>query len=134
MGEVMNTTGWSALLMGLFTLSAATGALRKPGIWQKLVQEVEESPALQMVSGLLELFAGATIYLLNPWVPSDIAACIMKTLGGLMMIEALAVVGFSDIYFHFWLKTLAHMHKGWASVTFVIGLALTVLGMVRLAH
>ncbi|WP_338465949.1 hypothetical protein RXV95_10240 [Novosphingobium sp. ZN18A2] len=133
MGEVLNTTGWSALLMGLFTVSAATGALRKPGIWQKLVQEVEESPALQMVSGLLELFAGATIYLLNPWVPTDLVACIMKTLGGLMMIEALAVVGFSDIYFHFWLKNLSHMHKGWASVTFVVGLGLTVLGMVRLA-
>lgn len=133
MGEMFNATGWTALLAGLFTISAAVGALRKPGIWQKLVQEVEESPALQMVSGLLELFAGATIYLLNAWAPADIPACLMKTMGGLMMLEALAVVGFSDIYFHFWLKNLAHMHKGWASVTLVIGVALTVLGMVRLA-
>lgn len=128
MVEAANFTAWSALLLGLFTLSAAVGALRQPGIWQKLVTEVEESPALQMISGVAELAAGSAIYFINPWVPSDILACVMKSIGGLMMIEALVVVGFSDIYFHFWLKNLAHMHRGWAMVSLLAGAALVVAG------
>ena len=48
-----------------------------------------------------------------------------------MMIEALVVLGFSDLYFQFWLKNLAFMHRAWAAFSFVFGLVLTVLGMLR---
>jgi phosphoribosylaminoimidazolecarboxamide formyltransferase/IMP cyclohydrolase len=58
-------------------------------------------------------------------------ACVMKGLGGLMIIEALVVVGFSDAYFHFWLKNLANMHRGWALVTAMWGFALTVFAALR---
>ncbi|WP_144095284.1 hypothetical protein [Croceicoccus sediminis] len=125
---VIDPTAWTAMLLGLFAMSAATGALRRPGIWQTLVKEVEDSPALQMISGVAELAAGAAIYLVNPWVPADLLACVMKVIGGLMILEALVVVGFSDIYFHFWLKNLSFMHKGWATVSLLVGLALTVAG------
>ena len=128
MVEASNFTAWSALLLGLFAMSAAIGALRQPGIWQTLVKEVEDSPALQMISGVAELAAGAAIYFVNPWIPSDILACVMKTIGGLMMIEAFAVVGFSDIYFHFWLKNLSFMHRGWAIASLLAGVGLTVAG------
>lgn len=124
----IDATGWTALLLGLFSISAAIGALRQRGAWQRLVGEVERSPALQMISGVAEMAAGAAIYLVNPWVSTDILACIMKAIGGLMVAEALVVVGFSDIYFHFWLKNLAFMHRGWAVVTLLIGAALTVAG------
>ncbi|AKM11696.1 hypothetical protein [Croceicoccus naphthovorans] len=125
---VIDATAWTATLLGLFATFAAIGALRKPGIWQTLVKEVEDSPALQMISGVAELAAGAAIYLVNPWIPADILSCVMKTIGGLMMAEALVVVGFSDIYFHFWLKNLSFMHKGWAIASLAIGAALTVAG------
>lgn len=125
---VIDPTAWTAMLLGLFAMSAAIGALRRPGIWQTLVKEVEDSPALQMISGVAELAAGAAIYLVNPWVPADLLACVMKAIGGLMILEALVVVGFSDIYFHFWLKNLSFMHKGWATVSLLVGLALTVAG------
>lgn len=125
---VVDATAWTAMLLGLFAISTAIGALRRPGIWQTLVKEVEDSPALQMISGVAELAAGAAIYLVNPWVPADLLACVMKAIGGLMILEALVVVGFSDIYFHFWLKNLSFMHKGWATVSLLTGLALTVAG------
>lgn len=128
MVEVSDFTAWSALLLGLFAMSAATGALRQPGIWQRLVKEVEDSPALQMISGVAELAAGAAIYFANPWIPADLLSCVMKTIGGLMMIEAFAVVGFSDIYFHFWLKNLSFMHRGWAIASMLGGAALTAAG------
>ena len=133
MPETFAPTTWSATLLGMFTLSAAVGALRKPGVWQKLVDEIDKSPAMQLISGGLEFLVGALLYLANPWIPGDVLTCVMKALGGLMVLEALAVTGFSDIYFHFWLRNLSFMHRGWALATFLIGLALTVAGLVRFA-
>ncbi len=127
----IDLTGWSALLLGLFGLFAAMGALRKPNHWLNLVNEVERSPALQMLCGGLELVTGILVYLANPWVPADILACLMKGLGGLMMIEALAVLGFSDIYFHFWLKNLAFQQRAWAWFSAVFGFGMVVAGSMR---
>lgn len=131
MDMMTDMTGWTALALGLFTLFVAIGAFRKPGVWQTVVKEVEESPALQLVSGMLELVTGTAVWLLNPWIPADILTCIMKSLGAAMVIEALFVLGFSDLYFHFWLRNLSHMHRGWAVVTLVAGIALTVAAMMR---
>ena len=126
-----DVTGWTALLVGLFTLAAAIGAFRKPGVWQKMVKEIETSPALQLVSAFLELVVGTAIYLLNPWVPEDILTCVMKTIGALMVFEALAVMAFSDLYFHFWLRNLAHLNRMWVTVSALAGLALTAGALAR---
>ena len=128
---LVDTTAWSATLMGFFALFAAIGALRKPGVWQTMVVEIEKSPALQMLCGFAELVAGALVYLANPWIPSDILTCVMRALGGLMIVEALVVLGFSDIYFHFWLKSLSFMHRAWALASLVAGLALAGAGLAR---
>ena len=126
--SAFDATAWTAMFLGLFSVFAAIGALRQRGAWQRLVAEVERSPALQMISGVAEMAAGAAIYLANPWLPGDILACLMKFIGGLMLLEALVVAGFSDIYFHFWLKNLAFMYRAWAIVTLLIGAVLTVAG------
>lgn len=127
----LDPTGWTALLLGAFALFAAIGAFRNPGIWQKMVQEIEGSPSLQLISGMLELVTGTAVYLLNPWLPADILTCVMKTLGALMIFEALMVIGFSDLYFHFWLRNLSHLNRGWVAVTFLLGATLLVTGVLR---
>ena len=130
----MNTidiTAWSALVLGFAALFAGIGALRKPGIWRTMIEEVERSPALQFVCGMMELVIGTVIYLANPWVPTDLLACALKAMGGLMMIEALAILGFVDIYTQFWLRSLTHMHRGWALSTVLLGVALVVTGAAR---
>ena len=131
MDETFDPTAWSALLVGLYTLFAAIGALRRPEVWRKMLVEVDESASLQLVAGLLELMLGAAIYLANPWIPADVLACVLKSIGGVLMIEALAIIGFSDIYSGFWLRNLSHMHRGWAVFSVLIGLALTGLGLAR---
>ena len=132
--EPFDATGWTATLLGLFGVFAAIGALRQPGTWQTMIGEIEQSPALQLLSGFVELFVGAAIYLVNPWEASfDLLSTIMKGIGGLMMLEALAVMGFSDIYFQMWLKNLAAVHRGWAAVTLVLAGALAIAGMLRFA-
>ncbi|MEY3906023.1 MAG: hypothetical protein RIR59_846 [Pseudomonadota bacterium] len=131
MDTSLNVTAWSAVLLGLSAVFAGIGALRKPGIWRTMIDEVERSPALQFVCGMLELLVGTVIYLANPWIPSDILSCIIKALGGAMMIEALMILGFCDIYTQFWLRTLSHMHRGWAMSTVALGLVLSVAGAVH---
>lgn len=131
--EAIDVTGWSALLLGLTALFARIGALRKPGAWRTMLEEVERSPALQFLCGMLELLIGAVIYLANPWLPADLLSCVLKAMGGLMMAEALMILGFVDIYTQFWLRSLTHMHRGWALSTVALGLGLSVMGALHLA-
>jgi uncharacterized protein YjeT (DUF2065 family) len=131
MTTTFDPTAWSALLLGATALFAGIGALRKPGAWRTMLEEIEHSPTLQFLCGMLELLIGALVYLTNPWIPADLMTCIMKALGGVMMIEALAILGFCDIYTQFWLRSLTHMHRGWALSTAAFGVALAAAGLLR---
>ncbi len=131
MTSAIDAPAWSSLLMGLAALFAGIGALRKPGTWQTMVAEIEKSPTLQFLCGMLELLVGGLVYLACPWVPGDLLSCLMKAMGGLMMIESLAIIGFCDVYSQLWIKYLSSMHRGWATFTLVFGLALAAAGMLR---
>ncbi len=131
MDQTIDATAWSGLLLGLAALAAGVGALRKPGIWRTMIAEVERSPSLQFVCGMLELLVGAIVYLANPWIPANLMSCILKSMGGLMMFEALAILAFCDIYTQFWLRSLGNMHRGWAMFTIAMGLALAVPSLFR---
>lgn len=131
MMETFDPTAWSGLVLGCTALFAGIGALRKPGAWRTMLEEVEKSPALQFLCGMLELVIGTVVYLANPWVPADLLSCVLKAMGGAMMIEALMILGFVDIYSQFWLRTLTHMHRGWAMTTCLFGLVLAVFSAMR---
>ena len=131
MPESIDATAWSSLLLGCAALFAGIGALRRPGMWQTMIGEIDRSPALQLLSGFVELIAGTMLYLANPWIPADLLTCILKAIGGLMVFEALAILAIGDIYPHFWLRTLAHMSKGWPLLTALVGAGLTLAGMFR---
>ena len=131
MNDTIDLTAWSGLVLGLTALFAGIGALRKPGAWRTMLEEVENSPALQFLCGMLELVIGTVVYLINPWVPADLLSCVLKGMGGLMMVEALVILGFVDIYSQFWLKNLTYMHRGWATATSLFGLVLAVVSALR---
>ncbi|HSG33458.1 MAG TPA: hypothetical protein VLA37_02915, partial [Sphingomonadaceae bacterium] len=80
MPGTFDPTAWSAALLGLFALAASIGALRQPGTWRAMIEEIDKSPALQLVGGFMELFVGAAIYLVNPWDAGDILASTMKAI------------------------------------------------------
>ena len=133
MPHTIDATAWSATLLGLVALSAGIGALRVRDLWRRTVDEVAASPALQLLGGLVELVIAVPVYLANPWLPGDIMACIMKSLGGLMIVEALVVIAFADLYIHFWLRNLSRFYRGAAIITLAAGLALTAAGFARFA-
>ncbi len=131
MAVTIDLTAWSATLTGIYILFAGIGALRNPRSWRSMIEEIAASPALQLLAGLLELLVGALVYLANPWVPADLMACVLKAAGGLMMVEALMIAGFCDIYTQFWLRTLNHMHRGWALFMIAAGVVLIAAGQLR---
>lgn len=127
----LDLTAWSATLAGVYIVCMGIGALRNPTAWRTLLEEIGKSPALQILCGLAEFLVGALIYLANPWVSADVLSCVLKGAGGLMMIEALAITGFSDIYTQFLLRTLEHMYRGLALAMIVLGVAFLVAGQLR---
>lgn len=127
----MDLTAWTSTFAGFYVLAAGIGALRNPRAWRLMIEEVGKSPALQLVAGLLEILVGALLYLANPWVPADLLSCVLKAAGGMMVLEALMISAFGDIYTQFWLRTLNHMHRGWSLLMIVVGVALALLGMFR---
>lgn len=128
MPDLSLAPAWTALFLGLFALFAGLGEFRQPGHWQKLIQEIVASPALQMVTGLVELFLGAVIYLANPWASPDWLSSLMSVVGGVMCIEALAVVAFSDVYLAFWLRRFGPLSRLWTWFSILLGVALIVVG------
>jgi uncharacterized protein YjeT (DUF2065 family) len=131
MQDIQDPTAWTSILLGMAALAAGIGALRQPNMWRVMIGEIEASPTLQFVCGMLELLVGTLVYLANPWLPHDVLTCVMKALGGLMMLEALAILAACDIYSQLWLRSLGNFHKGWASITILLGLGLSILGLAR---
>jgi len=131
MDHSLDSTAWSATLLGLFAIAVAIGALRAPGKWAQMIDEIEQSPALQLLCGFAELFVGAAIYLINPWDPTDLLSMVMKGLGGLMIAEAMIVMAISDLYFQSALKILAAMRRGWPVIMLLAGAGSAAAGMWR---
>ncbi|HKT84833.1 MAG TPA: hypothetical protein VJQ77_01970 [Novosphingobium sp.] len=129
MPDLTLAPAWTALFLGLFALFAGVGELRQAGHWQKLLEEMSASPALQLITALLELFLGAVIYIANPWASADWLSSAMSVLGGLMIIEALVVLAFSDVYMAFWLRRFGPLSNLWAWLSIAIGLALAAVGI-----
>ncbi len=115
---------WTALFLGTFALFAGIGEMRTPGQWRKLIEEIAQSPALQILTALVELFLGAAVYIANPWGSADWLSSALSVLGGLLCLEALAILAFSDIYTAFWLRRFGPLQKLWAVGSIIVGLVL----------
>ena len=131
MPDISLAPAWAALFVGLFALFAGLGELRKPGHWVKLLAEIGGSPALQMVTGLVELALGAVIYAANPWGSTDWLASTMSVIGGLMCLEALAILAFSDVYMAFWLRRFGPLSRLWVALSMLFGVAMIAAAVPR---
>jgi hypothetical protein len=122
---------WTAMFLGLFAFFAGVGELRQPGQWDKMLREIVASPSLQLLTALIELFLGAVIYLSNPWASVDWLSSLLSVMGGLMVLEALVVLAFSDIYIAFWLRRFGPLSRIWALFSVVFGVALVAVALPR---
>lgn len=132
MAAVSQIPAWVALFMGFYALAASIGELRVPGSWSAMLDDFENKPGLQFLTGIVLIGLGGAIYLTNPWNPSDWLAVVVTVLGGGMALEGVIMLAFGKPYMHFARKLLGQVSRGWAIFSAILGLALIAVAMTRL--
>ena len=127
-----NTPAWVLLFMGIYALAAAIGELRAPGFWARMVGELNQSRALQFLTGLLCIVLGAAIYLTNPWSPSDWMSVVVALLGGWIVIEGALILAFGDLFMKFAARLMGAASMLWAGLSALIGVAAIIAALLRL--
>ncbi len=127
-----NITAWILLIFGFYSLGAAIGELRRPGMWQRMMREIEQSNALQFLTGIIVLVLGGVIVLVNPYDPADWQSILVTVIGAFMVLEGIAFLAFPD-----WMTKIARQFMGsaiaiYAWIALAIGVAFILMGYVRL--
>lgn len=134
MAETQHISAWIALFTGLYALAAAVGELREPGSWAKMLDEFVASPALRLVTGLMCIFGGAAIYLVNPWIPADWLAIVVSVLGGWIVAEGLLIIAAGDRFLGFARKLIAKGGTAWAGFSALFGAVFIIAALSRLQN
>ncbi|HWK40956.1 MAG TPA: hypothetical protein VNR60_03415 [Croceibacterium sp.] len=125
-------SAWIALFIGLYALAAGVGELRNANTWWAMLKELERSPALRFVCGLVALALGATVYLVNPWVPGDWLSISVSVVGGIAVAEGLLLIASGERFLHFSRAMLGRAGHIWAGVAVLIGAAAILAALSRL--
>ena len=132
MGNSGNISGWITFFIGLYAVAAGIGEFRRPGFWARMVQEFRDSHALQFLTGFVTLAIGATIYLVNPWDPSDLLSILITVLGAWIFIEGALILAVGDWFLNFAGKLMGSTSRIWAGLSVIIGLCAIFAALVRL--
>ena len=132
MGNSGNISGWITFFIGLYAVAAGIGEFRRPGFWARMVQEFRDSHALQFLTGFVTLAIGATIYLVNPWDPSDLLSILITVLGAWIFIEGALILAVGDWFLTFVSKLMGSTNRIWAGLSIIIGLGAIFAALVRL--
>lgn len=125
---------WIALFIGLYSFAASVGEIREPGLWARMLREIQASRALRFLTGLAAILTGALIFLANPWAPGDWISILIAVIGGLAVLEGMLILGFGDWYIRFARKLLSGHSFTWALAAMLIGLALVALGVANVSR
>ncbi len=132
MASDADISAWIALFIGLYALAAGTGELRNANSWWAMLKEFERGPALRLVTGLVTLALGATIYLVNPWTPGDWLSIAVSVVGGIAVAEGLLMLAAGERFLHLARMLLGHWGRAWAALSVVLGIAAVLVALFRL--
>jgi len=123
---------WIAFFVGLYALAAGVGEIRSPGGWGVMLKEFERGVAIRYLTGLITLALGATIYLVNPWVPEDWLAIVVSVIGGIAIAEGLLMLAAGERFLNFGRALLGRGGRVWAGFSALVGVAMVLVAMSRL--
>jgi hypothetical protein len=125
-------SAWIALFTGLYALAAGVGELRSPNTWWMMLKEYERSPALRFVTGLAALAIGATVYLVNPWVPGDWLSVAVSVIGGVAVAEGLLILASGESFLRLARALLGRASRAWAGFAILFGVGAVLVALARL--
>lgn len=127
MADQFTLTGWLIMAFGLYSMAAGFGMAMSADRFRQMFEEMERSPALNFVIGLLVFAIGVTILLIHPsstrW--PDILVAIMgwgAAVEGLLFLAAPQVM---------WAIARPFMKSGtklWGYIALALGIALAIIG------
>jgi hypothetical protein len=132
MANFSDTPAWIALFVGLYSLAAGFGELRNPGLWAKMTDDIERSPALLFLTGMYCLAIGAAIYLVTPWREGDWLSIVISVMGGFMVAEGLVFLAAGKQFIGFWKGLLSSRMNLWAGMSVLLGAAILFVALSRL--
>ena len=132
MAETADIPAWIALFMGLYSLAAAIGELRRPGTWRAMLGEAASQTGLRFLTGLFCIALGSAIYLANPWRPDDWLAVLVTVMGAGMVLEGMVILAFGEGFLQLAQRVVGHAWRGWAWLSALLGVALIGVALVRL--
>src|SRR5690606_12702512 len=132
MAEPASTAAWISLFLGFYALAAAVGELRTPNVLWNTLKELERSPALRFVVGVISLALGATLYLVTPWRPTDWLSVTISVLGGLHVAQGLLILSSGERFMHAARAVLGRAGRTWAGFAALAGVILVIAALSRL--
>ena len=123
---------WIVMFLGIYAFAAAMGELRMPGTWNGMLTDFEQSPGMRFIAGIFTLTLGACIYLVTPWRPDDWLFVAVAGLGGLLVVEGIALLAAGERFVTFGRWAMAGASEVWAGLSAVLGAALIFVALSRL--
>ncbi|AKH44045.1 hypothetical protein FHS61_001361 [Altererythrobacter atlanticus] len=133
MAANMDIPAWIAFFIGLYALAGGAGELRVNGLYLDILSELEHSPALRFVTGVVCLSLGAAIYLSNPWNLDDPLAMVVTIMGGLIAAEGGALIAVGDRFMALARRIVGVKGEFWAWVSTALGAVLVMIALSRIA-
>ncbi len=89
MTAISDISAWLAIGFGAYVLAPSIGGLLEPERWVKMFEELENSPSLQFIAGVLTFFLGFAILAVNP--SGSALSVLVSTIGWFELIEGLLI-------------------------------------------
>ncbi|NCP20140.1 MAG: hypothetical protein GW855_13390 [Erythrobacter sp.] len=123
---------WIVMFLGIYSFAASMGELRMPGTWKGMMQDLEQSPGMRFIAGVLTLSLGAVIYLVTPWRPEDWLYIAVSALGGLLTVEGILFLAAGERFVTLGKRLIASASEVWAGIAAVLGAGFIFVALSRL--
>ena len=113
--------------IGLYMVAIGAGAILAPERWQKLAAEMESSPGLTIVMGLLAFAIGVALLGVHHGL-ADPPQIVVTAIGAIAALEGLLILAVPRAMSAFGAPFLARP-RAWAIATVALGLAFILAGL-----
>ncbi|MBC2776387.1 hypothetical protein [Parasphingopyxis marina] len=127
MADSLTLTGWLIMAMGLYSAAAGFGMAFSPERFQRMFADIEASPGINFITGLLVFSIGTAILLVHPssarW--PEILVAIM---GWGALVEGLLFLAVPNVMWAIARPFLKANTRLWGIIALLLGIALVVFG------